>query len=78
MLPWQQLRARCCPGFLLLNTDHQSKENPWALCNLAQYKTPRISFLNKNSAKQSAKDIKLCSQVSTGDSQHELSALSMT
>lgn len=50
MLPWQQLRARCCPGFLLLNTDHQSKENPWALCNLAQYKTPQISFLNKNSA----------------------------
>lgn len=37
-----------------------------------------MSFLNKNSAKQSAKDIKLCSQVSTGDSQHELSALSMT
>lgn len=39
---------------MVLNTDQQSKANPWALLGLAQYKVPQISFLSRANAKQSA------------------------
>lgn len=64
-LSWQQLHTHS-PSWVSPPSSVPSKAAPRALCNLAQYKSPQISFLNKTSAKRSAKEIKLCSQVGIG------------